>query len=194
MRVPKVASLIVAGIVLGSLLAPAPAGATVVKPTVTGFASSTSMLYRTGGITLSATVTNASSCVFSSNKSIDGLPYSVTPCNGTISHDVSLPANTGKHSVAYTFSLSATGAKTTRARPSVKVTVRAGPGITAIATGSTHACALISDGTVKCWGYNGSGELGNGTSTGPQTCNTAPCATTPVQVSGLPGVVAMSSG
>ena len=36
--------------------------------------------------------------------------------------------------------------------------------VTQIALGNSHTCALINDGTVKCWGYNFSGQLGDGTS------------------------------
>ncbi len=35
-------------------------------------------------------------------------------------------------------------------------------GVRAIATGQTHACALLNDRTVKCWGSNGQGQLGDG--------------------------------
>lgn len=31
-----------------------------------------------------------------------------------------------------------------------------------IGVGAGHACALINDATVKCWGFNTSGEVGNG--------------------------------
>lgn len=37
-----------------------------------------------------------------------------------------------------------------------------GDEVTQISNGGFHACALISDGSAKCWGRNDEGELGNG--------------------------------
>lgn len=34
----------------------------------------------------------------------------------------------------------------------------------AISVGAYHACALLGDTTVTCWGYNASGQLGRGSS------------------------------
>src|SRR6478736_5503124 len=53
-----------------------------------------------------------------------------------------------------------------------------------VSAGPESACAVLSDTTVRCWGQNESGELGNGTST--------PSAI-PTQVQNLSGAVAVTS-
>ena len=62
-------------------------------------------------------------------------------------------------------------------------------GVTAIAGNSLTTYALKSDGTVWAWGDNQFGQLGNGTTTGP---NDVPNLV-PVQVSGLTGVVKIAT-
>ena len=56
-------------------------------------------------------------------------------------------------------------------------------GMIALAAGSYHSLALKSDGTVWAWGRNYYGQLGDGSTTNRLT---------PVQVSGLTGVIALA--
>ena len=48
---------------------------------------------------------------------------------------------------------------------------------TSLAVGAGHSCVLLDDGTVRCWGFNGFGELGDSTTIS---------RTAPVAVIGLP--------
>jgi alpha-tubulin suppressor-like RCC1 family protein len=59
-------------------------------------------------------------------------------------------------------------------------------GVQAIATGCSHTCALMTTGGVRCWGYNGYGQLGDGT--------TADFSTTPPTSDILSGVQAITAG
>jgi alpha-tubulin suppressor-like RCC1 family protein/streptogramin lyase len=61
-------------------------------------------------------------------------------------------------------------------------------GVIAVSAGGRHSLALLGNRTVMAWGYNNEGELGNGTN-GPGTDSN-----TPVQVSGLSDVIAISAG
>ncbi|MFH1816307.1 MAG: S8 family serine peptidase [Pseudomonadota bacterium] len=54
-----------------------------------------------------------------------------------------------------------------------------------VATGDYHTVALKGDGTVVSWGYNGQGQLGNGTTTD---------SSGPVSVAGLTNVIAVAAG
>jgi PKD repeat protein len=58
-------------------------------------------------------------------------------------------------------------------------------GITAVSTGHYHSLALTQDGRVWAWGFNASGQLGDGTRT---------TRTSPIQVQGIADAVAIAAG
>jgi alpha-tubulin suppressor-like RCC1 family protein len=69
-------------------------------------------------------------------------------------------------------------------------------GITALSSGRYHALALLGSGKVMAWGRNNSGQLGIGNTTGPELCNNGAgisCSRSPIEVSGLSSVTAISA-
>jgi hypothetical protein len=64
-------------------------------------------------------------------------------------------------------------------------TVNFVPFVKAVSTGGSSSYALLSDGTVRAWGFNANGAVGDGTTVDRWT---------PVTVSGLSAVVALATG
>jgi len=58
---------------------------------------------------------------------------------------------------------------------------------TDISAGYNHACALLKNGSIVCWGYNGSGQLGRGEATDEGYSS-------PTAISGLTGATSVSAG
>jgi len=80
------------------------------------------------------------------------------------------------------------GTTTVRNTPTQTSTLGVGRTAVAISSGEDHTCAILDDGSVSCWGWNGYGQLGDGTTTDRST---------PTQISTLGTgrtAVAISSG
>jgi alpha-tubulin suppressor-like RCC1 family protein len=64
------------------------------------------------------------------------------------------------------------------------VEVAGGRRFTQIRVGFRHTCALTSSGAAFCWGENAHGQLGTGTSAGPEDSFGVACSIRPVRVAG----------
>ena len=126
----------------------------------------------------------------------DGKPSSVPLDVSGLTAGVKAVAVGGTHSCALTTSggikcwgyskFGALGDGTLEQRLAPVDVVGLTSGVAAISAGTDHTCALMQSGAVKCWGNNGSGDLGDGTTTHRLT---------PVDVKGLTsGVVAIAAG
>jgi hypothetical protein len=72
-------------------------------------------------------------------------------------------------------------------------------GVTQIAAGSNHTCALLDSGEVRCWGFNRLGQLGDadadhGTSCTLSETNVGDCSDAPVTVAGVSDATYLAAG
>jgi hypothetical protein len=132
-------------------------GATEPRPTVSAFTASADspdevvtatplVLYNSGGpIALRADVSNATACVFSSNRPVAGMPTTIPCANGPVSApNIDVPANAGKRDVTYKFHLKVSGHGVARGTPlTVTVSTQPIPPVPdCIETGSTWAFSI----------------------------------------------------
>src|SRR5207248_2224560 len=126
------------------------------------------------------TTTNASTPVV-----VSGLSTAVAISAGG-NHSCALLANGTAKCWGYNGSGQLGNGTTTDASTPVVVSgVSGGSTAVAIGAGGNHSCALLANGTAKCWGANAFGQLGNGTNTH---------SSTPVVVTGLSTAVAIAAG
>ena len=118
-------------------------------PTVTNFSASPSTLPSSGGqVTLSANVTNATSCTFTSKPTIAGFVGSVPCSTGPVSTEETVPANVGKKAVSYKFALAVTGTKSVKATTTLSVAATAVEKINAnLFIGSANITPTLTQGT-----------------------------------------------
>ena len=64
------------------------------------------------------------------------------------------------------------GTNTDTYTPGAPINLGTGRTATAITAGDNHTCAILDNSTVKCWGYNNAGQLGNGNNTDTKTPGT----------------------
>jgi alpha-tubulin suppressor-like RCC1 family protein len=98
-----------------------------------------------------------------------GLPSGVTTLAAGEVHTCALTISGGVKCWGFNYN-GELGDGTSLERSTVVDVVRLSRGVTALAAGGDHTCALTGAGRVMCWGFNGQGQLGDGT----QDTRTAP--------------------
>lgn len=159
-------------------------------PTFTSTATSTPTADPTASLTASATATYT---VTSTPTALPTATPTWTLTSLPTETPTPVPTESSTATPQLTFTATATPTEEATATPNVRVTDTAAPTsiplsrVVQVEAGNSHTCALLETGGVKCWGFNGSGAIGDGTSGTNRF--------TPVNVSGLSsGVIRIAAG
>lgn len=166
------------------VVAPREAGATS-RPVIKSFKVTPSSIGGLGAkVTVTAKVKLARTCAFSIAPHVAGLPVSKKCRSGSASVRVSVPENPSRLARVYSVTLTVTGA-TGKVSATKKIVEAPRPltGVVAVVGQQESYCALLESGRVDCWGDNGYGQLGNGTTKD---------ADTPTAVKGVGGVATLT--
>ncbi len=169
--------------------------AAITSMTVTPVVSASSGAFYGGSLVIRATFSGAVSCAFNATPVIQGLPVTIPCTSGSVEVPVSAAYNTGSAPQRYVVRLRTTNAAGGVSSRAVSGAVQPLPlisGVTAVAATPDSRCALVTDGAIRCWGSNDAGQLGSGSTSGPDTCPTAgaagrPCSLLARKVVGLDG-------
>ncbi len=163
------------GLAVGALLLAAmPASqalASTSKPVISGLTASPGTVPNAGTVTVSATVSGATTCTLTSSKKVTSLPASSSCESGSFSQEVAMPTVTpSKKPSVFKLKLTAAGSHG-KGHAIVDVTVSvmrysetptAVQGIedaVQLGAGREHVCAVLSGGDVSCWGEDQEGQM-----------------------------------
>ena len=190
----------------------------LVPVNVSGLASGVAAIATYGGHSCALTTVGGVKCWGQNNSGQLGTGF--PPNSSLVPVDVisapSMPALTGANAIAVNFASSCAlknggvlcwgdnsvgqlGNNLVFSSSNVPVSVLSGDslpplgGVDAIATGRSHVCALTNVGGVKCWGFNSSGQLGEG-GNAPFSRATPVDVLTAPGMSPLAGVSAVTAG
>lgn len=75
------------------------------------------------------------------------------------------------------------------------VTVKSISSAVKVSSGGRFACAVLSDGAIKCWGQNDYGQLGTDIhGDALYACGSLRCSPTPIDVTGISNAVSVAAG
>lgn len=176
--------LVIAAAAIGSLLSvgAGTAAAGGPKPVISNFSAAPAVVASEGTTVVTATVTGAKECELSSKPAVAGLPATVSCEAGSVERPLTMPVNATKKPAKYKLELSAIAAGGGKAKAKFTVMVTGLSNAVSLAAGDFQTCALLASQHLACWGDNGSGQLGDGTTTSTDTPATEVAGITATQV------------